>query len=405
MPAAALLAILLEVASAAAGSLTPRYAVPPSKLVRKLSHQHRGGDWLLVTTDAERLEVRARRMDAQGLHGLKGRDPNLPPPRDLEWGRIARIDVVTTKKTLGWYAGGLLGGLGAASIARGGAGGGSAWMWGVLTGGFCGEYLGSRHTGAREFYVASVLPAPAPVLSDAPPPADAASQAADPMKSVTASPEAEPARLDLNAAPVSAPVVSAVRSEFGVGISGLTAIGGFAKVSQPCVGGDAALTVVRSPSNLGVRVAGGLHLLRGYSIPTGEVIFTASGTQPGSFEAKQSLWWWAIGPVWIRSQWGGRFSAYAMGGRGIAKASSGQAWANTQGTDPGTTGVVITRAGASWAASGAPLDFGVELLVGGRAAFWDNPPAITDSSGNHVLQGRSATISGVVLRVGYTFGR
>ena len=153
------------------------------------------------------------------------------------------------------------------------------------------------------------------------------------------------------------------------------------------------------------RVAGGVHLLQGYSEPTGEVIYNGTGTQPGKFEAKQSLWWVAIGPEWTGPLWRGRLAVYLMAGRAIAKASSGQAWMNTYGADPGSTHVAIARAGAGWSPEGRPVEIGAELLMGGRAAFWGNPPAIADGAGNHVLQSRSAAVTGAVLRLGYHFGR
>ena len=413
MPAAVLLAILLEAAPSTAGRATPRYAAPPLKVARELNREHRKSDWYIVTTDAGRLEVRVRKLDVVGLHGLKGRDAEAPPPRDIEWGRIARIDVVTSGKTLGSLVGAMGGILIAASTAGGGGTDGSAWVLAPLMGNVIGGYVGSRHTGTSEFYVATLLPGSAPVPPVSLAPALAASGTADTsagaetVKPFVPSPStsAEPASADTQTAPQGTPVLGPVHTEFSAGVSGLAALGGFAKVSRPCMGADAAVLVIHRASHFGVRAAGGIHLLRGYTIPTGEPIFTATGTQDGRFEAKQSLWWMAVGPVWTRTQWGGRLSTYFMAGRGIAKASSGQAWVNTQGSDPGTTGVSIVRAGASWAPRATPFDLGVEFMAGGRAAFWDDPPVATDGSGAHILQGRSTTISGALIRLGYTVRR
>jgi hypothetical protein len=399
LPAAQLIALLLDAASIAAGSPHQRYAVPPPSLVHKLSRRHHAGDWLRVTTNSERLDVKARRLDAQGLHGLTVRNPRLPHPIDVEWERIARIDVITTQQTLGRVAGGLLGGIGAAST------GDQGFMWGSVIGGLGGQLIGAGFTGERSFYVASPLPAPARVSTSDAPLEVTTSAPADSEKSVATASSVEPARSDADAAPVSAATPGGIRAEFGFGMNGLAGLGDFGKVSRPCVGGDAALLVEHRASGLGVRVAGGVHLLQGYTIPTGEVIFTGTGTQQLKFEAKQSLWWMAIGPAWTRTLWGGSLDTYVMAGRGIAKASSGQAWANTQGEDPGTTGLTIARVGTSWSPAGSPVDIGAELLMAGRAAFWDNPPATTDSAGNHVLRSRSATITGVVFRLGHTFGR
>jgi len=409
VPAAQLMAFLLDAVSIAAGNPSQRYAVPPLKLVHKLNHRHHGGDWLRLTTSSERLDVKVRKLDARGLHGLTARDPRLPRPNDVEWARIARIDVITSNAALGRTAGGLLGGIAAASMA-----GGQGFLWGAMIGGIGGQFLGAGLTGERSFYVATPLPPPAAAPAGNAPLEVTTSAAADSGQSVATASPAVPARPDADAAaersdadavPMSAAMPGAIRAQFGFGINGLVGLGDFGKVSRPCVGGDVALLVAHRASGLGVRVAGGVHLLQGYSIPTGEVIFTGTGAQEGKFEAKQSLWWMAIGPVWTRTLWGGSLDTYFMAGRGIAKASSGLAWANTQGEDPGTTGLAIARAGTSWSPAGSPVDIGAELLVSGRAAFWDNPPATTDSAGNHVLQSRSATITGVVFRLGHSFGR
>jgi hypothetical protein len=192
-----------------------------------------------------------------------------------------------------------------------------------------------------------------------------------------------------------------LHAQFGVGLNGLLGLGDLGKVSGPCPGGDAALQIVHEGGGFGGRVAGGVHLLRGHSIPTGTVIFNGTGTQDGTFEARQSIWWIAIGPSWTRPLWGGDLASHVMAGRAIAKASSGIGWTDQQGSDPGVTTVGLVRGGASWAPRGGHVEVGTELLVGGRAAFWDDPPVTTDGTGTHVLRSRSATIAGVVFRLGY----
>ena len=211
--------------------------------------------------------------------------------------------------------------------------------------------------------------------------------------------------LGLAACGVLPAIAGGIRAEVGVGVNGLLGLGDFGQVSGPSVGGEAALQVVHEGSGFGARVAGGIHLLRGHSVPTGEVIFNGYGTQPGKFEAKQSLWWFGVGPAWTGRLWNGRIAAYLMAGGAIAKASSGQGWMNTLGADPGTTNVAIARTGAAWSPAGTPVEIGAEFLMGGRAAFWGDPPAITNGAGNHVLQSRSAAITGAVLRFGVHLGR
>lgn len=196
-----------------------------------------------------------------------------------------------------------------------------------------------------------------------------------------------------------------LHAQLGFGLNGLMGLGDLGNLSGPCPGGDAVLQIVHEPSGFGGRVAGGAHLLQGHSIPTGELIFNGTGTQDGEFEAKQSLWWIAVGPAWTRPLGRGRLATYLMVGRAIAKASSGLGWLDQQGDDPGATIVGLLRGGASWAPSDGPVEVGVEALSGGRAAFWDDPPVTTDGSGTHVLRSRNASVSGVVLRLGYRLTR
>ena len=198
-----------------------------------------------------------------------------------------------------------------------------------------------------------------------------------------------------------------VHTELAVAGSGLLGLGDLREVSKPSIGGEAALHLVRDGGGLGLRAAAGLQLLERHKIPTGEVIYNGIGTQPGSVVASQNVLWLAIGPAWSRPVGSGRVDLFLMGGKAIAKASSSGAWSNTSGADPGSTRVSLAVAGATWSPppiGKGTIELGAELIVGGRAAFWDNPPAVADNAGNHRLQSRTASITGIVIRAGYRFG-
>ena len=198
-----------------------------------------------------------------------------------------------------------------------------------------------------------------------------------------------------------------VHPELGFAANALLGLGELATVSQPSMGGEAALQVVRDGGGFGLRAAMGLQLLQSHTIPTGEEIFNGIATQPGKFVAGQHILWLAIGPAWSAPVGSGRLDLYLMAGKANAKASSSGAWINTVGADPGSshTSLVVAGATGSLPPSGSgTIEIGTEFFVGGRAAFWDNPPAVADGSGNHLLQSRTASITGILMRAGYRFG-
>ena len=203
----------------------------------------------------------------------------------------------------------------------------------------------------------------------------------------------------------SAPASAAgVHAELGFAASGLLGLGDFGKVSGPSVGGEGTFQLLSDELGIGLRVAGGMRLLRGYSIPTGEVIFNGTGTQPGKFEAKQSVWWIALGPAWSRPIAVGRIGVHLVAGKALASASSGLGWSNTLGADPGKTSFMFAQAGITWSPQSDQFDLGADVLLGGSADYWDDPPVIVDGAGAHVLQSQTASYTGVVFRVGYHIG-
>jgi hypothetical protein len=193
--------------------------------------------------------------------------------------------------------------------------------------------------------------------------------------------------------------------ELGVAASGVLNLGDLGTVSRFGVGGDIALHLVPDRQGLGVRAGGGVQFLQGHKIPTDEVIFNGIGTQPATFEASQDYWWIGIGPSWSAPLGSGRVDFYLLAGRALAKATSTVAWSNTIGADPGSTSASLLVLGAAWSPRGSKFELGSQLFAGGSAAFWNDPPVVVDGAGNHVLQGTTASITGIAFRMGYRFGQ
>lgn len=194
-----------------------------------------------------------------------------------------------------------------------------------------------------------------------------------------------------------------VHPELGLALSGLVGLGEFATVSSIGVGGDGALHVVRIYRGLGVRAALGYQRLQGYEIPTGETIYNGIGTQEGVFRATQHFYWTAIGPEWRAPLGGSHLDLYLMFGRADVRADYSQGWLATLGDAPGSTRVSLVVAGATWFPAGSSAELGIEAFSGGSAAFWADPPAVVDGAGNHVLQSTNASITGIMVRLGYRF--
>ena len=195
-----------------------------------------------------------------------------------------------------------------------------------------------------------------------------------------------------------------LQPEFSLGYKGLLPFGDLATVTGWGYGGDAAFSMVRDGGGLGVRAAAGLEILEGHTINTGEPNFAPYGGGEGKFEASQSMWWVAIGPAWSRPAKSGRVDFYLMAGKARVNASNSGGWINMAGTAPGASRVWLGVLGTSWSPGNGRIELGAELHAGGSAAFWDDPPALEDSAGNHVLQSKSAAITGIMLRVGRRFG-
>ena len=102
--AVAMLAGAADVAVAA--SYRP---APSESLLEQLKRQHDRRNWLRVTSDSLRWEVRAREITPHGLSGITTRSSGAPAPDPIPWSSIARIDRVHTHAVAGFFGGAIAG--------------------------------------------------------------------------------------------------------------------------------------------------------------------------------------------------------------------------------------------------------------------------------------------------------
>ena len=193
-----------------------------------------------------------------------------------------------------------------------------------------------------------------------------------------------------------------LHTEFGLGMNGFLGLGEPATVGY---GWDATLNLVREDGGLGLRAAGGLQLLEAHEVGTGEVIFNGTGTQESKFIANQSFLWLAVGPEWSTPVGTGRIDYYLMVGKANVNATSSGTYFNVGGSDPGTSHTSLMVTGATWSFPRGQAELGAELFASGNAALWDDPPIVSDGAGNYVTQERTASITGIAIRLAVHFGR
>ena len=194
-----------------------------------------------------------------------------------------------------------------------------------------------------------------------------------------------------------------VHPELGLAMSGLVSLGEFATVSSFGFGGDGALHVVHIYRGLGVRAALGYQRLQGHEMPTGEIIYNGIGTQEGVFRATQYFFWTAIGPEWRAPVGSSQVDFYLMFGHADTDAGYSQPWLDTQGSVPGRNQVPLVVLGATWIPTSSRIELGMEAFSSGSAPFWADPPVVVDGSGSHILQSKTASITGIALRFGWRF--
>lgn len=134
------------------------FAAPTPSMIDQLRQQYSANDWLHVTVEANRLELRVERIENDGLHGLRPRKRTTLPPM-LPWSSIESIDRRESRVVTGRWLGLVVGVIAGAWI------GGSqpygpqdpdgdgvyenpkglhpAWK-GILVGGVAGPWLGGR---------------------------------------------------------------------------------------------------------------------------------------------------------------------------------------------------------------------------------------------------------------------
>ncbi len=167
-----LAAVVLSLAPFAARADTG-FTVPPPSLLERLQ-RHRDRDWLRVTTDGMRYEVRVARIDVEGIAGLTPRHGTPAPPPMVPWSRIARIDQRLSHALRGRITGLVVGaGAGAAlgaieSSPEAGHAPTGFWL-GAAAGTWLGGVLGDHIVHERALYVAESPADTVPVVL-APPP-------------------------------------------------------------------------------------------------------------------------------------------------------------------------------------------------------------------------------------------
>jgi len=156
---AVLFALIVLPASVIAGEFTN----PSPDLLLQLQREHGRKDWLRVTTDSARWEVRVREFTPEGLRGLTVRSSPRVAPEIVPWSVIARIDVRTSRfrygQAMGFVIGGLIGaGVGGALGAgsnHGDVGARNGLAVGVVGGTWLGGYLGDQIVSEHPFYTAA----------------------------------------------------------------------------------------------------------------------------------------------------------------------------------------------------------------------------------------------------------
>ncbi len=104
---AATLGILALVFAAGLGSgasAASDYPTPAPSVIAELGNHHRPKDWLRVTTDSASFVTRVRVVNQYGLLGLSAGDRGRDGLQQVEWSKIARIDVETNHRTLFYFA-------------------------------------------------------------------------------------------------------------------------------------------------------------------------------------------------------------------------------------------------------------------------------------------------------------
>jgi len=296
----AALALLVFVVAPARAQSQGGFATPPPPVLDQLKRQHHRKDWLRVTTDSTRWELRARQIDDAGLSGIKARDSAFPAPDRIAWSSISRIDVKDSWRRYGQTTGLVLGGLG--GIAGGGAGMALGALAGMWVGGTVGGMVPSEHP----LYIAPPI-APAassPVAtSEIPSPAAApdsarSSAASDSARSSAASESASatatPARVAATARPSATEertVWLVSQAAYSLPVRSFRPAG-----ADHALGYESQFSVVPAHAPIGVRFDAGAVSYSGHQ--DGVTANILGSTQALDISLGTDLYWLMAGPQW-----------------------------------------------------------------------------------------------------------
>ena len=99
-----ILALALATSLGPGASAATVYPTPAPSVIAELERHHRPKDWLRVTTDSARFVTRVRVVNQYGLLGLSNKDRSQGALQQVEWSKIARIDVETNHRALFYYS-------------------------------------------------------------------------------------------------------------------------------------------------------------------------------------------------------------------------------------------------------------------------------------------------------------
>jgi len=102
-------ALALAILAGTADFAASDHPAPSRTLLEQLKRQHDRSNWLRVTSDSLRWEVRAREITGRGLLGITSTPSSPPAPDPIRWQSIARIDQVRSHALAGGLAGGVSG--------------------------------------------------------------------------------------------------------------------------------------------------------------------------------------------------------------------------------------------------------------------------------------------------------
>jgi len=216
---AVLLSLLLAETPA---RVAPVYPPPGEPSLTSLMRWHRASRWMRVTLADGRVELRAHRLDGEGLHGLETRGALTGLADPLPWSRIARIDQPRDMRLRGAVIGGITVGLTGALVGtivgdvnshdpRNG------FLVGALVGVVAGHRIGGSGVQESAVYVAKRPGGDAPPLTIAGEADDVTAGAARPAAANTtggapgSSPGPPPATTEPTSTPEPAPNLDARR--------------------------------------------------------------------------------------------------------------------------------------------------------------------------------------------------